>query len=128
MATDLIFHESDEALVFQATERPVIINGIVSAAVAFVIVAIAAHWLPALPLPVVLVAGLLMGGAAFAVALRPRRAELRVTNLEYVSRGSDFRGVFLSLSAYRERTCGGWNTKRTRAGRKTIIRAECTPS
>lgn len=52
-----------------------------------------ACWL-ALSLTFTLIAGAAAVGLALIGAMRTRRAELRVTNLEYVSRGTNFTGLF----------------------------------
>ncbi len=58
----------------------------------------ALQWFAA-PILLVLIAGVSGGALAFILSKRPERAELRVTNLEYVSRGADVGLLFTPVQS-----------------------------
>jgi hypothetical protein len=85
MATELLFQEYKDALIVRATKQQGLTNAMISVLVAGGFAAIVVHiYVKAAVgvLPAVAVAATL----GFVAGRFPRRSELRVTNLEYVSR------------------------------------------
>ena len=93
MISNLVVQEGDRDLLFQVTAQQPLTMCIGSAAVSAGFAAMVVHWLAA-PTLLVLIAGVTAGILALVRARRPKGAELRVTNLAYVSRGVNAGALF----------------------------------
>jgi hypothetical protein len=95
MATELQFLEYKDALLIRATKQPGLVNATASAVVAGGFVAIVVHAYVSAAAGV-LPAAAVAAALGFVAGKLPRRSELRVTNLEYVSQtfgACGFRGA-----------------------------------